>query len=105
MGVPSRPECVRWYKDCWHIAVWVQPGARKSQLAGEYQGCVKIRLNAPAVDNKANKSLVRYVAELLKVKKSQVAIVSGHTNRKKLLALSSTGEPDWSNLFPDSSPR
>ncbi|WP_353618299.1 DUF167 domain-containing protein [Pseudodesulfovibrio nedwellii] len=87
------------------MAVWVQPGARKSDLAGLYQGCAKIRLNAPAVDNKANKSLVKFVAELLKVKKSQVAIVSGHTNRRKLLAISPTGEPDWSNLLPEPAPR
>nr|WP_281763221.1 MULTISPECIES: DUF167 domain-containing protein [Pseudodesulfovibrio] len=101
----SRPEFVRRHKDGWQIAVWVQPGARKSDLAGLYQGCAKIRLNAPAVDNKANKSLVKFVAELLKVKKSQVAIVSGHTNRRKLLAISPTGEPDWSNLLPEPAPR
>jgi len=87
--------------DGWRIAVWVQPGARKNGLAGLYQNCVKIRLNAPAVDNKANKALVAYVAKLLKKKKSQVVMEAGFVSRKKLLAIKSAAEPDWEALVPD----
>ena len=78
----------------------MQPGARSSEVAGLYQQCVKIRLKAPAVDNKANKALVLYVAKVLNVKKSQVAIESGQTTRKKLLALNTSAEPDWTGLIP-----
>lgn len=87
------------------MAVWVQPGARRSEVAGEYQGCVKIRLQAPAVDNKANKALVAFVAKILNMKKSQVAIESGHTNRRKLLALDTAEAPDWKSLFPFGGPQ
>nr|WP_229596882.1 DUF167 domain-containing protein [Pseudodesulfovibrio sediminis] len=97
----SKPEFVRKHSDGWRLSVWVQPGARKSEVAGEYQGCVKIRLAAPAVDNKANKGLVKFLAERLKMKKSQVAIISGFTNRKKLLTLDTAVEPDWGILLPD----
>ncbi len=83
----------------------MQPGARKSEVVGEYQGCVKIRLQAPAVDNKANKALVAYVAKLLNLKKSQVVIESGHTNRKKRLALNTAVELDWKRLLPESDPQ
>lgn len=74
------------------MAVWVQAGARKSEAVGKYQGCVKIRLQAPAVYNKA---LVAFVAKFLNLKQSQVAIKAGHANRKKRLALNAAGEPDW----------
>ena len=87
------------------MAVWVQPGARKTGVSGEYQHCVKISLNAPAVDNKANKALVAYVAKLLKLKKSQVVIEAGLTNRKKRLALNIAAEPDWSVLTPEGCPK
>ncbi|WP_279593483.1 DUF167 domain-containing protein [Pseudodesulfovibrio sp. S3-i] len=79
--------------------VWAQPGAKKNEIAGEYQECLKIRLNAPAVDNKANKGLVKFLAELLKLKKNQVVIVSGYTNRRKRLILNTAVEPDWKSLL------
>ena len=79
--------------------MWVQPGAKKTEIAGEYQGCIKIRLNAPAVDNKANKALMAYVAKLLKVKKSQVVIESGLTNRRKRLVINTAAELDFSGLY------
>ena len=82
------------------MAVWVQPGARKSGVAGLYQQCLKIRLNAPAVDNKANKALVAFVAKLLNVKKSQVVLKAGFTNRKKLLTISEAAKPDWEAFVP-----
>lgn len=74
-------------------------------MAGEYQGCVKIRLRAPAVDNKANKALVAFIAKILNMKKSQVTIESGHSNRRKSLALDTAEEPDWKLLLPLGSPR
>jgi len=76
----------------------VQPGAKNTEIAGEYQGCVKIRLSAPAVDNKANKALVEFVAKLLKLKKSQVVLESGHSNRKKRLAINNATDPDFTAL-------
>ncbi|MGL1862558.1 MAG: DUF167 domain-containing protein [Pseudodesulfovibrio sp.] len=100
-----QPEFVSKGKDGWRVAVWVQPGARKTEAVGIYQQCVKIRLNAPAVDNKANKALVAYLAKLLKLKKSQVTIETGLTNRKKRLALNIAAEPDWSVLIPESCPQ
>ena len=92
-------DCISRTKDGWRIHVWVQPGAKKTEVAGEYQGCVKIRLNAPAVDNKANKALVAYMAKLLKVKKSQVVIEAGFTNRRKRLAVNNAVELDFSVLM------
>lgn len=82
----------------WRLDVWVQPGAKRSGTAGLYQGCLKVRLNAPAVDNKANKALVSYVAETLGLKKKQVSLKSGQTNRRKVLALDCGNEPDWELL-------
>lgn len=76
----------------------MQPGAKKTEVVGEYQGCVKIRLSAPAVDNKANKALVAFVAKSLKVKKSHVVIESGFTNRRKRLAVNNAANPDFALL-------
>lgn len=84
----------------WRLVVWVQPGAKADGPAGTYQGALKIRLNAPAVDNKANEALTRYVADRLALRRSQVRLESGRTNRKKTLLVESRSEPRWERLAP-----
>ena len=79
----------------WQVHVWVQPGARRNEVAGPHQGCLKLKLAAPAVDGKANKALVRFVAELFGVKVRGVRIVSGETSRRKIVEFESDSEPVW----------
>jgi uncharacterized protein (TIGR00251 family) len=77
------------------MKVWVQPGAKKTELAGMHQEHLKIRLSAPAVDNKANVALVAFVAGLLGLKRSQVSLAAGHTSRGKTLRIVAETEPIW----------
>jgi len=79
----------------WRIRVWVQPGAKRDELAGLHQDHLKIRLGAPAVDNKANQALVAFVAGLLGLKRSQVSLETGHSSRQKTLCLHTAAEPVW----------
>ncbi|MDO9024094.1 DUF167 domain-containing protein [Zwartia sp.] len=60
-----------------------QPGAKVSRVVGEHDGRLKIALNAPAVENRANEVLVAWIAERLSVPRRQVQLVSGQTSRKK----------------------
>lgn len=60
-----------------------QPGAKVSRIVGEHDGRLKVALNAPAVENRANEVLVAWLAEHLKVPRRQVQLVSGQTSRKK----------------------
>lgn len=69
------------------IALYVQPGARKTELAGEHDGALKIRLAAPPVDGKANAALVLWLAEALGVPRRCVCLVSGERSRNKLLVV------------------
>ncbi|MGB2622886.1 MAG: DUF167 domain-containing protein [Candidatus Acidiferrum sp.] len=63
--------------------VRVQPRASKDEVAGEMGGALKIRLQAPAVENRANEALVELLAHLLKTPKSAVRILSGERSRTK----------------------
>jgi len=67
------------------FAVKVQPRARKNAVLGDLDGAVKISLAAPPVDGRANKACVEFLAELLDVPRSAVTIVSGETNRRKVV--------------------
>jgi len=60
-----------------------QPGAKVSRIVGEHDGRLKVSLNAPAVENKANEVLVSWLAEQLGIPKRQIELLSGQTGRKK----------------------
>ena len=63
--------------------VRVVPRASRSEIAGEYDGALRVRLTAPPVDGAANEELVRLLAKELKVRTSVIEIRSGHTSRLK----------------------
>lgn len=89
------PEYAKKVGEEWHLNLWVQPGAKKSQVDGIHDQRLKIRLQAPPVEGKANKALVVYMAKLLGVKKRNVRIVRGEKNRRKTLSLEATTAPEW----------
>ncbi len=65
------------------LCLHVQPGARKTEIAGFHGEALKIRLAAPPVDGKANASLIEFLARQLGVAKSAVELLSGETSRAK----------------------
>ena len=65
------------------LTLHIQPGAKKSGIAGLHGDALKIRLAAPPVDGKANDCLIGFLAERLGVPRSQVGLVSGLTSRSK----------------------
>lgn len=64
-----------------------QPGAKVSRVVGEHDGRLKLALNAPAIENRANDVLVAWLADQLSVPRRQVELVSGQTNRRKRVRL------------------
>jgi uncharacterized protein len=69
------------------LLVRVQPRASKDEIAGEMEGALKIRLRAPAVEDRANEALVEFLAELLKTPKSAVRILNGDRSRTKRIEI------------------
>jgi uncharacterized protein (TIGR00251 family) len=78
-------EFVRDVVDGCTVSVRVQPGARKDTVLGLHGGAVKIALSAPPVDGKANDALVAFVAEKVGLPRARVSLLSGMTNRNKVL--------------------
>ncbi len=70
------------------LTLHIQPGAKKTEVAGLYGDALKIRLAAPPVDGKANAALIGFVAERLGLAKSAVTLKSGQTSRRKVLEVS-----------------
>lgn len=69
------------------FSVRVQPRASKDEIAGEMVGALKVRLRAPAVEDRANEALIEFLAGLLKIPKSAVRILNGDRSRTKRLEI------------------
>src|ERR1700759_305043 len=65
------------------FAVRVQPRASREEIAGVHDGALKIRICAPAVENRANEALVEFLSTILKTPKSAVRIQGGERARTK----------------------
>ena len=68
----------------------VQPRASRSQVVGEIDGALKVKLAAPPVDGAANEELLRLLAKLVGVARGQVEIVTGARGRQKLVRVRGT---------------
>ena len=67
--------------------VRVQPRASRDEISGVIEGAMKIRLCAPAVENRANEALCEFLASVLKRPKSAVRILGGEHSRTKRVAI------------------
>ena len=67
------------------LSVRVVPRSPRDGVAEYEGGVLRIRLNAPPVEGRANSALVRFLARALGVPRSQVTLLSGETGRNKIV--------------------
>ena len=67
------------------FAVRVVPRASRSEVAGEHDGALRVRVAAPPVEGAANVELARTLAHALGVPARAVEIVSGHASKTKIV--------------------
>lgn len=65
----------------------MQPGARRTAVAGVHGVALKVALAAPPVDGKANAALRLFLAEAFEVPLARVTIVRGATSREKVVRI------------------
>ena len=81
------------------IAVKVHPRARRTAIAGRYGDGWKLDLAAPPVDGKANDECVQFFAELARVPRRRVRIVTGLTSRMKVVEIEGVAQDDLERLM------
>lgn len=69
------------------LLVQVSPNAARNAVEGFRGKVVRVRIAAPPVQGKANKELIAFLSEVLKVGKSDIRILKGHTLRNKMLGV------------------
>ena len=69
------------------INLHVVPKASKTAMNGTHGDSLKLRVQAPPVDGKANKAVIAYLSSLFSIPKSDVVLKSGASSRKKTFIL------------------
>ena len=81
-------EIAKFLSEAVHLSVRVCPGAKRSAIESIWNNShIRIALQAPAVDGKANEALILFLAKVLDVKKKNIEIISGQTNRCKIVSI------------------
>jgi len=70
-------------KDGIILTIRVVPRASKNEISGELGDAIKIRLQAPPVEGKANKALIQFLSDALNIQWNRISILSGDTGRNK----------------------
>ena len=79
------------------LQIRVQPNAKRAAWLGRWrESYYKIALKAPAVDGKANKALIDFLSETLKLPKKAFVLVSGQTSRCKIVEIQGVSIADLS---------
>lgn len=73
------------------LPVRAVPRASKNEIQGIHGDALKVRLQAPPVEGKANEALVRFLSDTLDISRAQISIASGETGRNKAVLI--TGIP------------
>jgi uncharacterized protein (TIGR00251 family) len=65
--------------------VQVVARASRSEIVGEHDGALRVRIAAPPVDGAANDELVRLLARALGLPRRAITITGGHTSKLKVI--------------------
>ncbi|KFM57045.1 hypothetical protein X975_02308, partial [Stegodyphus mimosarum] len=69
------------------IKIHAKPGAKESLITDVGTEAVGIQIAAPPVDGEANKELIRYLAEVLNLKKSEIMLQKGSRSKEKTVTI------------------
>lgn len=88
--------CGSWYRydadrDLLILSVRVQPNASRTGIAGLHDGCPKIRVAAPPLDDRANTLLIDFLKKKLELPGGRVMIKRGSHGRSKTIEISQPG--------------
>ena len=80
------------------IRLHVQPKASKNRIVGLHDGCLKIAVAAPPVEGKANKAVVKFLADTFGVPVRDVIVRSGAQSRRKLVVVQDLAATEIRNV-------
>ena len=87
------------------LKVLVVPRASRSEIVGEHNGTLRVRIAAAPVDGAANEDLVRLLARELRLPRSAVEITAGYSARLKTVCVAGLESSALTNLCAPQGPK
>lgn len=72
------------------IKIHAKPGAKESGITDVGEDSIGVQISAPPVDGAANKELIRYLGEVLNLRKSDLSVEKGSKSRDKTVIIFNT---------------
>jgi uncharacterized protein (TIGR00251 family) len=79
-------------KDGISLKITVVPNSAQTSIIGIIEGVVKIKLNSPPIEGKANKEVIEYFSRIINVPKTSIKILKGEKNKHKTLFIKGNTE-------------
>ncbi len=90
------PKCYSIKDDKLILRVLLQPGANLDEFVGLHGDSLKIRVKATAIEGKANRALIKFLAKQFNVPSKNVILVKGKQSKNKQLVIHNAGKlPTW----------
>ena len=88
----------RYSDDVLILQLYLQPGSKTDNIDGIHIDRLKIRIKAPAIEDRANDYLIKFLAGHFAVPKSSVELSRGRQSRQKTIRIQAPRKwPDWFN--------
>lgn len=81
------------------LKLHVTPRGSKNEITGWREDVLCVKITAPPVDGAANAAIIKFIADSLKIRKSQIELVSGEKSREKVLSISGLLDADIKSLL------
>lgn len=78
-----------WQENTLFLSIQLQPRASCDEIVGPHGEHLKIRITAPALENRANSYLIKFLAKQFAVSQNQIVIEKGEHSRIKLISIKS----------------
>jgi uncharacterized protein (TIGR00251 family) len=78
--------------------VRVIPRASRSEVVGEHDGSLKVKLASPPVDGAANAELIKMLAKRFGVSRADVEIISGETSKNKRIKIKNLSRSEFDEV-------
>lgn len=74
-------------KGCVVLTLYIQPGARETRVVGPHAEALKIAVQAPPLEGRANAALTRFLGERFGVPQAAVVVKQGTSGRSKVVEI------------------
>ena len=81
------------------LHIHVIPKSARSEIVGIHDDALKLKIAAPQIEGRANAECIRYISDMLGIRKNRISISSGHKSKKKNIVVEGMDVQEAISIF------